>query len=101
MANITTEKLSTPNGVASEFTNMVRGAESSLEKMSHDAGEKVRAMASDFESRASGYMKAGRDYIQENPGKSFAMAAFVGLITGSLVTYAMSGRPQSKRRKSI
>ncbi len=101
MASITTEKLNTLNGGASEFANKVLGAESSLEKMSHDAGEKVKAMASDFESRASGYMKTGRDYIQENPGKSFAMAAFAGLITGSLITYAMSGRPQMKRHKSI
>lgn len=98
MASITTEKSNVLNSGASEFANKIMGTESSLEKMSHDAGEKVRAMASDFESRASGYLKAGRNYVQENPVRSFAMAALAGLITGSVVTYAMSGRPQFKRR---
>ncbi len=74
MANISTETLDKTNGAAREFKNQVQNVEHRLEKMSHEA------------------IETSRDYIEENPGKSVAIAAAAGLVVGSLLTLALRRR---------
>lgn len=89
MANMTSESLKKVSGGMREFNSKVQDTEEYLEKMSHDAGKKIGAMASDFAETTSGYVKTSREYVQENPVKSVAVAAAAGLVAGSLITWAM------------
>lgn len=69
-------------------------AEIGLSEMSHSAGRKLGTMTSNFTNSANEYVKNGRNYVVENPGKGVAIAAATGLVVGGLVTYALSRRHQ-------
>ncbi len=92
MANIQNETLSKANGSLQDLKNRNFSPEEKLEKMTSEAGEKVGAIASNLAAKTSLYVKNSRAYIEENPGKSIAIAAGVGLLTGSLLTLAMRNR---------
>lgn len=62
------------NGTAREFKSKFQDVEHKLEKMSNQA------------------LDTSRDYVQENPGKSIAIAAAAGLVAGSLLTMALRRR---------
>lgn len=93
MGNVSNETLNNkPNSTASEFKNRIDGAEKGLEKMARDVGQNVGAMAMDFEQTATKYLKTSREYVQENPAKSVAIAAAAGIVAGGLLTLAMTKR---------
>ncbi len=92
MANPTAETMNKANGATHEFKNKVLGAEESLEKMSHNVGERIGAMASDVAHASSDYVRTGRDYVKENPAKGLAIAAATGLVVGSLLTMVLRQR---------
>ncbi len=90
MANTTMDNLSRANGATHDLKNKVQqGAESALDKISHDAGEKIGSMASRFTGSASEYTETGRKYVKENPLQSVAIAAAVGAAIGSLISLSM------------
>ncbi|MGZ3690047.1 MAG: glycine zipper domain-containing protein [Pseudobdellovibrio sp.] len=80
------------NGATQDFKNKVQGAESALDRISHDAGEKIGSMASQFSDSASEYVQTGRRYVKENPLQSLAIAAAVGAAVGGLVSISMRRR---------
>lgn len=86
MANLTNETVSKANGPAADFRNKVASTEASFEKMTHDLGQKTGAMVSSISDSASEYVKTGRDYVKEHPGRSVAIAAAAGVVAGSLLT---------------
>lgn len=86
------EILGKTNTQAQDAKSKVQMAEKDFEKMSHEAGSKIGAMASEFAHSASEYVETGRGYVKSNPGKSVAIAAAAGLVAGSLITLAMSRR---------
>lgn len=93
MGNLSNETMNNKiNSANSEFKNRLDGAEKGLEKMARDVGQNVGAMAMDLEQTATKYLKTGRDYVQENPAKSVAIAAAAGLVAGGLLTLAMTRR---------
>jgi len=90
MENPTSDTFGRVNGSSRDFKHTMEGAGDKLEQMSHDTGKKIGAIASDFVSTTSGYAKAGRDYVKENPATGVAIAAAAGLVLGSVL--AMAGR---------
>ena len=70
----------------------MQGAARSIDKMSRDAGAKVGEFASDLAESASGYIEGSRHYVQENPGRSVAIAVASGVVTGALITLSMCRR---------
>lgn len=93
MGNVSSEAQNKTNGSTTDFKNrLVDGAEKGLEKMARDVGQSVGSMAMDIEQTATKYVQTGREYVQENPAKSVAMAAAAGLVAGGLLTLAMTRR---------
>lgn len=92
MGNLTTDTFNKVDKSAHTMKDKVAGAEDQLTQMTYDAGKKVGAYASDFANVTMDYAKTGRDYVKENPGKGIAVAAFAGLLTGSLLTLALRRR---------
>jgi ElaB/YqjD/DUF883 family membrane-anchored ribosome-binding protein len=84
-----TELMNRSNGPGQDFKSKIQVAEKQFEKMSHDAGAKVGAMATNLADSANEYVETGRDYVKHNPGRSVAIAAATGLVVGSLITLAM------------
>ena len=89
MANTTTETFNKINGAGHDFKNKVQQAEGTLDKISHDAGEKIGSMASKLSDSATDYVKTGRTYVKEHPEKGIALAALVGAVVGSLFTMSL------------
>lgn len=93
MGNVSNETQNKSNIPATDFKNrLVDGAEKGLEKMARDVGHNVGAMAMDLEKTASQYVQTSREYVQENPAKSVAIAAAAGMVAGGLLTLAMTRR---------
>lgn len=92
MSIFNTEANSKINSLGSELKNKIVNGEHHLERLAHETGEKVGNMASDFASTTADSVKAGKEYVQEHPLKGIAIAAAAGLVTGSLLTMAMSSR---------
>ncbi|MFZ4403654.1 MAG: hypothetical protein ACOYOK_06075 [Pseudobdellovibrionaceae bacterium] len=86
MANPINETINRVNGGISDFKNKAMKSEDQLEKFSHNTGEKIGAMATEFADSATEYVKTGRSYVKLHPVQGIALAAAVGLVTGSLVT---------------
>lgn len=89
MAN---ESMNKANSSAAEFKNKAAASEASLERLSHNAGERIGAMATNIADSTRHYVEEGREYVKENPAKSIAIAAAAGAVVGSLVTLAMRRR---------
>lgn len=89
MANQIAETLSRANGTAHDSKNQIYKGDNNLEKMAHDAGERVGVMATNVADTAKEYTRAGREYINDNPGKSIAIATAVGMVAGSIFTLSM------------
>lgn len=89
MANLTNETMNKTNGMAHDVRSKAQGAERQLERMSNQAGERIGEWASTIANSATEYAKVSRDYVQENPVKSVAIAAATGIVVGSLFTLAM------------
>ena len=83
------ENINKGNGIVQDYKNKIRNSEEDLERLSQNAGEKVGAMASDFANATTGYIKTGRQFVQENPATSVAIAAATGLILGGLLTASL------------
>ncbi len=81
---------SSGNGLALDMKP--KAPEHGLEAFAHQAGERAGALATDIAHTASEYTKNSRAYVKENPAKGVAIAAFAGMLTGSLLTMAMRRR---------
>jgi len=81
METLTTNELQ-PNGYTPDFRTL-----------SHNVGEKVGVVASEFADTASEYVVAGRQYVKQNPEKGMMFAALAGVVAGSLLTLALRRRP--------
>ncbi len=81
MANTTSQITNKPD---SAMGKKVESRLESLEKMSREAGEKAGRVASNITDSASGYMKASRDFVKENPVKGVAIAAAAGALAGGI-----------------
>lgn len=92
MGNLASDTPSKMTPPARDFKNGALSAESGLEALSHNAGERIGAMASQISDSASDYAKSGREYVKENPVAGIAMAAAAGAIAGSLITLIMRRR---------
>jgi ElaB/YqjD/DUF883 family membrane-anchored ribosome-binding protein len=92
MASTTTDLSSKGNGLASDFKSKVLNSEHQLEKMAHTAGDKMSTMASNIGSATSDSIKAGQEYVKENPVKGVALAVATGLVAGALFTMIMNAR---------
>ncbi|OFZ17697.1 MAG: hypothetical protein A2Z20_01570 [Bdellovibrionales bacterium RBG_16_40_8] len=92
MATAAPDTLSRVNVPPQDFKTKIQAAEKKFEEISHDAGAKVGAMASNLVHAANEYAKSSRHYVEENPGKSVAIAAAAGLVAGSLITLVMRRR---------
>lgn len=92
MGNVSSETHNKSSVPTTDFKNRLEGAEKGLEKMARDVGHNVGAMASNIEQTATRYVQTGREYVQENPAKSVAIAAAAGVVAGGLLTLAMSRR---------
>ncbi|HPI40289.1 MAG TPA: hypothetical protein PLJ21_05755 [Pseudobdellovibrionaceae bacterium] len=93
MSNIMTDTTNKANGSGLDIKGKMANVESRLERISHDAGEKLGEMVSSVKDTATESVKASREYVQGHPGKSVAIAAASGLVAGALLTYVF-------RRKS-
>jgi ElaB/YqjD/DUF883 family membrane-anchored ribosome-binding protein len=58
--------------------------------MSHEAGEKIEAVATEVANKSREYMRSSREYVQENPVKVVAIATAVGVVAGTIATLVMS-----------
>lgn len=89
MANPTSEPFNKISGAAQDFKNRAQqGAERSMDRFSHEAGERIGAIASQLSDSASEYVEEGRKFVKENPEKGIAIAAGVGAVLGTLLTLA-------------
>ena len=86
MANLTREIENKANGIANRVSAEAENFGSSMEKVSHNVGTKLGAVAGDVSERAADYIKTTRGYVKENPIQSVAIAAATGLVLGSLLT---------------
>lgn len=86
MANITSDLKKTANNAASDFSSKMQSAENQVGKMVYDSGERIGAFASDIANSTLDKVKAGKDYVQDNPYKGIAIAAAAGLVAGALLT---------------
>ncbi len=97
MANLITEnqsKLNGPSSAGNDFKSKIQYAEKQLEKGVHDTGERMGQMASNIVDQSTEYVKSGRDFVKENPGKGIAAAAAAGVVVGSLLTLFLRRRNQ-------
>ncbi len=77
------------NGIAHDFNNKIQTGEKRLEKLSGQIVEKAEDTVSDIAKSASAYVQTSREYVQDNPMKSVAIAATAGLVAGGLLTMAL------------
>jgi ElaB/YqjD/DUF883 family membrane-anchored ribosome-binding protein len=99
MTEFFTEKTTKTNGTAFDFHNKAQGGENHLEQLAHEAGEKIgsvvsniAASASDYANHASGYVKSGRTYVQNNPATGIVLAALTGVVLGGLLAMTLGRR---------
>lgn len=92
MADMTTEVQGKANNMASELKAKGQKVGKKIERITHDAGEKISTMTSKFANSAAVYVKNGEEYVQENPKKGVAIAAAAGLLAGSVLTLALRRR---------
>jgi len=85
----TNEILGKANSAVNDFKNRAHDADDQFAKLSHNAGKKLGAMASDLVSSTSSYVTTSRDYVAENPIKGVAIAAAAGVVVGSILTMSM------------
>ena len=94
MGEVLTEYGKNNSGAVSE----VKGpppTEENLKHLSHQLGHKVGEVVSEISDTSAKYVRTGRDYVKENPGKSVGIAAALGLALGSLITLALGHRGKS------
>lgn len=93
MANPTSDSFNKINGATQDFKNRAQqSAEGAIDRFSHDAGERLGAMASQLSDSASEYVEEGRRFVKEHPEKGIAIAAGVGAVLGTLLTLALRRR---------
>jgi ElaB/YqjD/DUF883 family membrane-anchored ribosome-binding protein len=73
-----------------DFSTPMQSAERDFRKVSHDAGARVGAMASNITDSSYDYYQDGRKYVKEHPARSIAIAAAAGVVAGSHITLLMS-----------
>lgn len=75
------------NGMAHPLGEKAQSFGQSLEKASIKIGDEVSSIAKNVSAKTSGYLETTRDYVEENPIQSMAMAAATGIAVGSLLSY--------------
>lgn len=85
MANLMGDELNRSHGYAKDLQVKGEAMIPKMNEMAEKVGKKIGAAASDFSDSASGYLQAGRNYVQENPVKGAALAVASGFVLGSLV----------------
>lgn len=86
MANAVSDTLNRANGMAHDLKKQIFKSETNLERMAHDAGERVGDAATHVADTAAEYTRVGRAYVKDNPAKSIAIATAVGMVVGSVFT---------------
>jgi len=90
MASPTQDTYNRINGAAQDFKGRVQqNAEGALDRLSHDAGERLGSMASQISDSASEYVESGRKFVKENPERGVAIAAAVGAVVGGLLALSL------------
>lgn len=89
MVSPTTEVMNKANSKVKDFSKQ---SESTLDRFSHEAGERIGSLASQIKDSTSEYLETGRSYVKANPEKGIAVAAVVGALVGSLFTLSLSRR---------
>jgi ElaB/YqjD/DUF883 family membrane-anchored ribosome-binding protein len=64
-----------------------------IKNISHDVDEVVNEIS----SKASGYLKTWRGYVEENPFISIAIAAATGIALGTFITMTASQKKQMRQ----
>lgn len=70
----------------------IENSKEQFEKIAELTGEKLGNMAAEFSGATTDYVKSGHEYVKENPVKTIAIAAAVGILAGSLLTMALRSR---------
>lgn len=60
-----------------------------VEKFSRNIGNDIGSAVNSVSRKASGYVRTTRDYVEENPLQSVAIATATGIAVGSLLTMAL------------
>ncbi len=89
MSSVMAETKSTSNGITQGIEGKMADLEKRLERMSREAGEKLGEMVSEVKGSTVDSAKKSREYVQDHPGKSVAIAAAAGLVAGALLSYAL------------
>lgn len=92
MANTPSDFSNKINGPVSDYKSKLPNGEHQLESFAQNAGERVGAMANGLAVSAADSMRVSREYVKSNPVKGVAIAAAVGVVTGSLLTMIARGR---------
>lgn len=82
----------TARNVASDMNGKASKVETEIENLSRDAGKKVGHFASSLLDSTNQAKQSGQDYLRENPVTSMAIAAGIGLLCGSLLTFSLRRR---------
>lgn len=85
MANLISDDLNRSHGYVKDMHAKGEALIPKMNQMAEKVGKKIGDAASDFSDSASGYLHAGRNYVQENPVKGAAIAVASGFVLGSLV----------------
>lgn len=92
MANLNSENMNRLDSSALDSKNKSLVSDNSIEKMTHEVGKKIGAVASDMAKTTTDYVQTGKQYVQGNPTKSLAIAVAAGAFAGSILTLAMRRR---------
>lgn len=86
MANLTSEKVNQANPIPKDLKSKLDSTQSKIESFAHRTEEKISDQAAQIAEQASHYVAASRQYVEENPVKSLAIAAATGLAAGGIVS---------------
>ena len=67
----------------------------SFDKLSQRVSHDVGSLVGDMSAKSSSYIKSTREYVEENPIQSVALAAAAGIALGSIITMASRRSPRS------
>lgn len=63
-----------------------------IEHISENVGQRAGEIVSQLSGTVNDYYRDGRRFVVDNPGKGVAAAMATGIVVGSLLTLALSGR---------
>jgi ElaB/YqjD/DUF883 family membrane-anchored ribosome-binding protein len=76
------DAMDSATNLGNKFKGRFKRVEDRLDRISHDAGERVGERAAEVVDSFSEYAESGRKYMKKNPRQSMMIAAAVGLGIG-------------------